>query len=743
MNSDSHSQTSQTREELLIQLEALRQELALTRLRQESLESVSPSRVVEQLMLLAEASKALFGSPNLEQVLPGILDLSRHMISADGYAVWRVVSGSGWKAVCHSGISRKYLEAAAAASTASLAVPRHPVMIEDADLEARFEVSRELRQAEGIQSMLMLPLPVHGELCGLLTFYYRQAHRFNAVEVQLATALTNLTGAAIASAELYERETHLRSAAETAVRALHDSETRFRVAAECASDLIYEWDLRRGTVAWFGDIDLALGYSPGGFPRTRTGWEQQLHAEDIGMVQSAVQQHFETGQAFLQEYRIRHRNGRFRYWIDRGKILRDAHGNPCVWIGVTSDITDQKKHEQEKELLVAQAIGQRQRLVDLVRSVPGVVWEAWGEPDSVAQRINFVSEYVERMLGYTVEEWLATPNFWLTIVHPEDRERAGRVAAESFAAACDHRNVFRWVRKDGRWIWVEAHATVIRDKGGRPIGMRGVTLDISERKKAEEAISQLNEELEQRVRMRTAELLETNEQMEAFCYTVSHDLRAPLRAMQGFTKALAEDYAECLDETGRDYARRVGAAVTRMDCLINDLLEYSRLSRMALPINPIDLNPVLEAVLGDLQHEIERRHAEVRTAHSLPIVLGHPVVLKQVFYNLISNALKFVPPEIAPRVLISSESGAERVRILVRDNGIGIAAQHQHRIFGVFERLHPKENFPGTGIGLAIVRKGVERLDGSCGVTSSPGEGSQFWVELKPASPPSGALPSV
>jgi signal transduction histidine kinase len=117
--------------------------------------------------------------------------------------------------------------------------------------------------------------------------------------------------------------------------------------------------------------------------------------------------------------------------------------------------------------------------------------------------------------------------------------------------------------------------------------------------------------------------------------------------------------------------------------------------------------------------------------------------LKQVFYNLISNALKFVPPEIAPRVLISSESGAERVRILVRDNGIGIAAQHQHRIFGVFERLHPKENFPGTGIGLAIVRKGVERLDGSCGVTSSPGEGSQFWVELKPASPPSGALPSV
>jgi len=275
-----------------------------------------------------------------------------------------------------------------------------------------------------------------------------------------------------------------------------------------------------------------------------------------------------------------------------------------------------------------------------------------------------------------------------------------------------------------------------------------------------ENIEQLNNALEnmledlQQANRRTEEtarqLAATNAELESFAYSVSHDLRAPLRAMQGFSEALLEDYGTRLDDTGRDYAGRIVNAAQRMDTLIEDLLDYSRLSRADVRLRPVSLDGALAEVLATLQAEIAKCGADVIVEAPLPGVLAHHSTLVQVLTNLLTNAIKFVEPGVQPHVRIWAEGLGSRgagerfkiqnrqskiqnrkaVRLWVEDNGIGIAPEHCERIFHVFERLHGIETYPGTGIGLAIVRKGVERMGGRTGVESEIGQGSRFWVEL-------------
>jgi len=236
-----------------------------------------------------------------------------------------------------------------------------------------------------------------------------------------------------------------------------------------------------------------------------------------------------------------------------------------------------------------------------------------------------------------------------------------------------------------------------------------------------------------RLETATRSLQRANEELEAFAYSVSHDLRAPLRAMQGFASALLEDYGDRLDAVGRDYANRIVAAAQHMDTLIEDLLSYSRLSRIEVKLRPVSLEQVVGEVLAQLEGEIRRRKARIRVEKPLPEVMGHQPILVQVLSNLLSNALKFVAPDRSPRVRVWAEESGERVRLWVEDNGIGIASGDQERIFRIFERLHGIEKYPGTGIGLAIVKKGVEHMGGRAGVESEPGRGSRFWVELEGA----------
>jgi len=258
-----------------------------------------------------------------------------------------------------------------------------------------------------------------------------------------------------------------------------------------------------------------------------------------------------------------------------------------------------------------------------------------------------------------------------------------------------------------------------------------IAQDITSRKRAEEEIRTLNESLERRVRDRTSELEESLRHLDTFSYSVSHDLRAPLRAMSSYSQMLIESYAgKVLDAAGEEYARRVAEAARRMDTLVQDLLEYSRISRVEVEQESVPLGDLMSEVLTSMEGELNKQGALVVVDPGLPSVRGNRANLVRVLTNLLSNAAKFVAAGTLPRIHVASEIRDAWVRLSVEDNGIGIPPEHRERVFGVFERLHPQKAYAGTGIGLAIVRKAMERMGGRVGVDSEVGKGSRFWIEL-------------
>jgi two-component system, sensor histidine kinase and response regulator len=242
-----------------------------------------------------------------------------------------------------------------------------------------------------------------------------------------------------------------------------------------------------------------------------------------------------------------------------------------------------------------------------------------------------------------------------------------------------------------------------------------------------------NAELEAEIATRKraeAALQDSNSALEAFSYSVSHDLRAPIRAMQGFAKVLLEDYGLTLDELGKECAGRIVHAAQRMDCLVEDLLVYSRLGHTTLELEPVGLEEIISEARAQLEQDFAAKKAIVDVQHPLPIVLAHKTTLVQVATNLMANGVKFVPNEIQPHLRVSAEVRGDFATLWFEDNGIGIAPENHSRIFRVFERLHGADDYPGTGLGLAIVRKGVERMGGQVGLESGIGAGSRFWIRL-------------
>jgi PAS domain S-box-containing protein len=319
----------------------------------------------------------------------------------------------------------------------------------------------------------------------------------------------------------------------------------------------------------------------------------------------------------------------------------------------------------------------------------------------------------EKVLGYNESELKAKP--FLEFVHPDDRgfTMAQIDALKAGGASSYFEN--RFCSRDGGYRWLGWTIAPFVAEQFLYLFAR----DITERKRVEHALQ------------------ETNTELESFSYTVSHDLRAPLRAMQGFADALLQDYASQLDATAQDYARRIVASARRMDALIQDLLVYSRLNRTELPLKPLSLEVAVNEALAQLETELREKKAEIDVQRPMPHGCGHHATLVQVLVNLVANAVKFVPTGITPRVRLYTEMRDESIRLWIEDNGIGIAPEHHARIFQVFERLHGVETYPGTGIGLAIVRKGMERMGGRVGLESAREQGSRFWIELAKTSEPS------
>jgi PAS domain S-box-containing protein len=394
--------------------------------------------------------------------------------------------------------------------------------------------------------------------------------------------------------------------------------------------------------------------------------------------------------------------------------LYNTDGRHIGFSKITRDLTERREAEQRYRLLLA-----------AVRDYAIFMLDPEG-------RIASWNTGAERLKGYAAEEVLGKP--FEIFYTAEDRE-AGKPQKE-LDDAREHgeaRDQGWRVRRDGSLFWADVVLTAIRDYDGSLLGFAKVTRDTTEQRRLNKQVAQHAAELERRSQLleeRTIQLQEINAAMEAFTYSVSHDLRAPLRSIWGYANALLEDYGASLPPEGQSYAQLIVTSARRMDDLITDLLAYSRLDTSDIQLSSVDLREAASEALLQVRQQISDSHAQIKTGH-FDVVRAHRPTLTQALSNLVSNAIKFVPPGVQPLITIYSEPAPDDcIRIWVKDNGIGIAPEHQARIFRPFERLHGIETYKGTGIGLAIVAKAVERMRGKVGVESTEGRGSAFWIDL-------------
>jgi signal transduction histidine kinase len=278
--------------------------------------------------------------------------------------------------------------------------------------------------------------------------------------------------------------------------------------------------------------------------------------------------------------------------------------------------------------------------------------------------------------------------------------------------------------------WFLKRSMPVHDASGNLRKRIGICIDIDDLKRAQNILSDHAGELAQQVNARTSELRDTIGELEAFSYSVSHDMRAPLRALQGFAQLLLKTNEASLDARSLDHLRRINTSAGRMDDLINDVLTYSRLLRSEIVLRPVNLNDLVPFVLTTYP-QLQADGAEVTIEGPLPTVLANEASLTQCVSNLLSNAVKFVAPGTSARVRIHADEVDGEARLWIEDNGIGIDARDHARIWNIFTRIGRARDHAGTGIGLAIVRKAIERMNGKLGLQSALGQGSKFWVQLR------------
>ena len=495
-------------------------------------------------------------------------------------------------------------------------------------------------------------------------------------------------------------------AAEEAQR---ESEERFRAVAENIPQLAWmtqpdgwiTWYNKR----WYEYTGTTLEQMQG------WGWQTVHHPDHGARVTAGWVRALEEGHAWEDTFPLRRKDGEYRWFLSRAFPIRDAEGKITRWFGTNTDITEWRNAEA--------ALAERESVLRTVAN------EA---------RVGLIMIDADLRFLFANQTYVEMAGF-------RGSNLVGRKVSEVFSEQFDRLKTNLDRAFSGNRVRYELHVPshpVTHDEryydvvyqprleGNHDPYVIVVLVDITERKKAQEI-------LERTVSERTTALRESNEQMQAFTYTIAHDLRAPLRAQQGFAQAILDDYRDVLDETGREYAEKIIAAAGRLNDLVNDLLTFSRISRAEMNIARIDMSKIVSDVCTEMEFHIHETKAQVLVEPMLYFVCGHELTFRTAVTNLVSNALKFVKPGVTPRVRIHAEERGRWVRLWVEDNGIGIAPRFHHQIFGVFHRLHRTGEYPGTGVGLAIVQKGIERMGGRVGVESEEGKGSRFWIELENA----------
>ncbi len=461
------------------------------------------------------------------------------------------------------------------------------------------------------------------------------------------------------------------------------------------------------------DVNSATEKATGRSRQKLIGTDFSDYFTDPEKARAGYQQVFREGAVQDYELELRHRDGRLTPVLYNASVYRDETGEVRGVFAAARDISELKRAAEAAR----RANAYNRRLIEA--SLDPLVTIS---PDG---RIADVNRATEKVTGHSREELVGT-DFSDYFTDPE-KARAGYQQVFREGAVQDYELEIR--HRDGHLTPVLYNAAVYRDEGGNISGVFAAARDITDRKRAEEEVRLLNQTLERRVRERTAELEAANKEMEAFTYSVSHDLRAPLRHVDGFSKLLLESYVAALPVEARHYVERIRHGARRMGLMVDDLLNLTRVGRRELNLQLTGLNSLLEEVRQELETEAEGRKIEWRFG-SLPFVECDPALMKQVFANLLANALKFTRPRETAVIEVGAREENHSPAVFVRDNGVGFSMKYADKLFGVFQRLHRPEDFEGTGVGLATVQRIVQKHGGRVWAESELNRGATFFFTL-------------
>ncbi len=477
-----------------------------------------------------------------------------------------------------------------------------------------------------------------------------------------------------------------------------------------------------------------------------------IYEEDRAKVSDLIREVVESGTTFEAEYRTIDGNGTIRWVIARGRVERDASGVPKEFPGVMIDISSRKKAEEELK-------DSEERLRFMADTMPQLVWIT--RPDGYHEYYN------KQWYAYTgTKEGETDGEGWNNLFYKADQARSRKVWQHSLKTGEPYEIKYRlYNAATDSYRWVIGRALPFKNDKGEIVKWYGTCTDIDDsikeiekRKKLEKELKDERDRLESRVAERTSQLKLTNEglrdeikkrqkvekklrlsseelqrsnrELEEFAYVSSHDLQEPLRKIQAFGDLLVDEYGDKLGD-GQEYLTRIQASANRMSTLIEDLLTFSRVTTKPSVKVDVDLNDTLQNAIADLSDRIDRENGTVLVNAILPTVKADETHMRQLFQNLLSNALKFHPSDRQPIVEITGQSkGDDRYAISIKDNGIGIDDKYKEKVFAVFQRLNTKQAFDGTGIGLAVCKKIVERYDGTIEIESQLGTGTTFIITL-------------
>jgi PAS domain S-box-containing protein len=484
-----------------------------------------------------------------------------------------------------------------------------------------------------------------------------------------------------------------------AEEALRVSEERYRALVNASSQVLY-----RMSPDWSEMRQLQGGSFIADTEEPNRNWLQEyIYPDDQQQLLKLIAKTVRTGKVFELEHRVRRADGTLGWTFSRAVPVRDAAGEIVEWFGAASDITERKQAEEALR-------ESRSQLDAILRNTPAYVYIL-----DASSRYMHVNRAYEELLGLS-NEWLKGKSIYE--VFP--REVASALEANNRKVLeSGTRTEFEEPAPlaDGVHIYTSIKAP-LPDASGRPYAVIGISLDITDRKQAEEDRERLIEELSR-----------SNRDLEQFAYIASHDLQTPLRAVTGFLSLLARRYQGKLGSDADEFIAFAVEGAERMHQLINDILAFSRVGTRGKPFEHVESREPLAQALGYLQGRIKEQQAEVIIGE-LPIVTGDRNQLAQLFQNLIDNAIKYRKPDEPPRIHIGAEEKENAWEFRISDNGIGFDPQFAERIFQIFQRLHVIGEYSGTGIGLAICKRIVERHGGRIWVESEPGRGSTFYFTL-------------